>query len=226
MAAQPFERVTKLPRPRPRNRIIDRDHKSGARRRIEPPLDKLPRLQVVGEGDRTEVMTERRADPRSDCQHCGNAGDDCEIQRAPSVRSSFDFFAYSCRHGKDARIAAGNNGDVRALRGMKQRGRSSRFFFPIVRSMPALSGPRRHAIKVRSVAVERFGVGKRVLGFRRHITWIAWPQSDHGEVASHCLSPGRFSQPGTRTTAKYGASSSRLALSGIIFASAMVPRST
>ncbi len=147
-------------------------------------------------------MTERCANSCGDCEHRRNAGDNCDIQRAPSIRSRFDFLAYRCRHGEDAWIAAGNDGNVCALRGMKQRRRSSRFFFPIVRSMTALSGPYRDTVEVGAITVERLGIGERVFGFRGHITRIAWPKSDHGEAARHLLPHGRFSQPGTRTTAK------------------------
>ena len=51
---------------------------------------------------------------------------------------------------------------------------------------------------------------------------VARPKAHHGKMPAH----GRVSQPGTSTTAKYGAPSSCLAASGITTASAVVPRST
>ncbi len=76
MAAQAFERAAELPRPRPRDRIVERDDEAGARRGIEPALDQLPRLEIVGERERAEIMAERRADPRRDREHGGDAGHD------------------------------------------------------------------------------------------------------------------------------------------------------
>src|SRR6516225_6560581 len=97
--------------------------------------------------------------------------------------------------------------------------------------MTALAGSRRHALKIRAIAIERVGVGQRVRCVRSEITRITGPQADHGKTpaylsCTHDSPPGRACQPGTSTTAKYGASLSAFATSGIIFSSLIVPRST
>ncbi len=99
---------------------------------------------------------------------------------------------------EDPGIAAGNDGDAGALRGMTKRSGGARAFFAIVGSVAALARARRHAIEIGPVAVQRVRGGERLVGFRREIAGVARPQSDDGEVSAH----GRSSQPGTSTTAK------------------------
>src|SRR3989442_6473407 len=105
---------------------------------------------------------------------------------------------------------------------MPQGSRGTRAFLAVVGRIAHLSRPRRNTIEVRAVAVERVGCRERRVRLLREPARVSWAEADHGETPAH----GRPSQPGTNTTAKYGASSSALAASGITTASAMVPRST
>ena len=84
MAAQPLDGGAELPRPRPRHRIVERDDEARARRGVEPPLDQVPGLEIVGQRQRAEIVAERRADPRRDREHRGDAGHDRDVERAPS----------------------------------------------------------------------------------------------------------------------------------------------
>ena len=86
MAAQPFDGGAELPRTRARYGIVERDHKARASRRIEAALDQLPRLEIVGERERAEIMAERGADARGNREHRGDAGNDRDIERAPAFR--------------------------------------------------------------------------------------------------------------------------------------------
>ena len=123
MPAQPLERRAELPWPRPRDRIVERDDEAGGRRGIEPALDQLPGLEIVGERDRAEIVAERRADPGRDREHRRHAGHDDEIQRAPAARPRLDLRAHRGRHGEHAGIAAGDDRDLRALCRMAERRR-------------------------------------------------------------------------------------------------------
>src|SRR5208282_844882 len=122
MSAQPFDRGTKLPGPRSRDRIVKRDHETGTRRRIEPPLDQLPRLEIVGERERAEIVAKRRADPRRNSEHRRDTGYDGDVERTPDLWSELDLFANRRRHGEDAWVAAGDDGNARALRRVSERG--------------------------------------------------------------------------------------------------------
>ena len=222
MPAQAFERVAELPRPRPRHRIIKRDDETRARRRIEPSFDQLPRLEIVRERQCAKIMAERRADPRCDREHGGDSRHDGQVELAPALRSGFDGFADRGRHGEDAGIAAGDDGHARALRGVTERGGGARLLLSVLGRVALLPGALRHAVEIWRIAVKRLRGTKRILGLGGQVARVAGSEADDGEVSVH----GRSSQPGTNTTAKYGASSSALAASGIMTASAIVPRST
>ena len=114
--AQAFEGAAKLPGPRLADRIVERDDEAGAGRRVEPPFDQVPGLQIVRQRDGAEIMPERRADPGRDGQHGGDAGHDGQVDRAPFGRSGLDRLADRRRHGEDAGIAAGDDRDLCALR--------------------------------------------------------------------------------------------------------------
>src|SRR5205085_10714749 len=133
-------------------------------------------------------------------------------------------------HGEHTRIAAGDDSDLGALRGMAERVARTRRLFAVVGRMAALAATRRHAVEIRPIAIKRLRVGQRRGGLRSEITRIAGSQADHGEAPAqgwaHDSPRGRCCQPGTNTTAKYGASSSALLVSGIIFSAGIVPRST
>src|SRR4029077_2085555 len=134
-----------------------------------------------------------------------------DLKRAPGIWAGGDLLADRGRHGEHARIAAGDHSDARALRRVAERGRRTRRLFAVVGRMSTLAGTRRHAVEIRPVAIKRLRVGERGGGLRGEITRIARSQADHGDAPTHGLPPGRRSQPGTNTTAKYGASSSVLA---------------
>ena len=85
-----------------------------------------------------------------------------------------------------------------------------------------LSGARRYPIEIGTVAVERLSSAKRRSGLRRQRLPIARPKANDRERAAQ----ERFSQPGTRITEKYGATSSRFCSSITLNESAVVPRST
>ena len=83
-------------------------------------------------------------------------------------------------------------------RRMPQRGRGARAFLAVVGRVARLSRPRRNAIEIGAVAVERVGRGERRFRLAREPARIARAEADHGETPAH----GRPSQPGTSTTAK------------------------
>ena len=93
-----------------------------------------------------------------------------------------------------------------AFRRVAQRRRGARALLAVVGGVAGLSGARRHAIEIGTVAIERVGGVERRGRLRRQRLRIAGPEADDGERAAQ----DRFSQPGTRITEKYGATSSRL----------------
>src|SRR2546421_479115 len=106
MSAQSLKSVTELVGPGPRYRIIKSDHETGARGGIEPALDQLPGLEIVGERQRAEIMSERGAGARRNREHRGDARHHCHVERAPLRRPGLDRFAYRGRHGEDAQRAS------------------------------------------------------------------------------------------------------------------------
>ena len=77
----------------------------------------VPGLEIVRQRDGAEIMAERRADPRRDRQHRGDAGHDRDIELPPGGVAALDLLAHRGRHGEHAGIAAGHHRDPRALRG-------------------------------------------------------------------------------------------------------------
>ena len=118
MSAQSFEGGRQLMRSCTRNRIVERENKSRLRGGIEPALDQSPRLEIVRERERAEIMSKGSADARGDRKHCGDARHDGDVEGPPGFRSGFDLRAHRGRHGKHAGIAARDDGDACALRGM------------------------------------------------------------------------------------------------------------
>ena len=80
-AAQEIERFDDTVGPRLRRGIVERDDEIAFGRGAEPPLDDRPRLQIVGQRDRAEVVTERRAEPCGRRLHGGDAGHDRDVER-------------------------------------------------------------------------------------------------------------------------------------------------
>src|SRR5207248_11319862 len=133
-----------------------------------------------------------------------------------------DRFAHRGRHREHARIAARYDRDPRALRRVCERRCGARQLLAIVGRMAGLASARRHAIEVGSITIKRLRGIERSARVGGEPIGVARAEPNHGEMPAH----GRVSQPGTRTTAKYGALSSRFWASGIATPSAMVPRST
>ena len=168
-------------------------------------------------------MPKRRAGPRRDREHGGDAGHDGDVERAPGWRARLRSASqHRSRHGEHAGIAARDDGDLRAARGMAQSGLGARGFLAIVGGVSRLALPRRHAVEIGPIAVKRLRRIERLARFLRQIARIARAEPDHGKPPAH----GRPSQPGTSTMAKYGANVSSLSASGMTEAFAMVPRST
>jgi len=197
-AAQHVERGAELPGPRLRDRVVERDHKSRARRGGKPLLDQLPWLEVVRQRDRAEIPSQRRAHARRDREHGADAGDDCDLEVAPALRPGLDLRADGSRHGENAGIAARDKGHMRALRGMAQRRRRALSLLAVAGSMARLSSPRRDAVEIGAVAVERLGAGECGVRFRSAPARIARTKPHHAEMSAHA----RSSQPGTSTTAR------------------------
>ena len=90
-------------------------------------------------------MAERRADPRRDREHRGDARHDGQVELAPALRPGFDRFADRGGHGEDAGIAAGDDSHARALRGVSERGGGARALLAVLGSvtlLPARAGTR------------------------------------------------------------------------------------
>src|SRR5262249_41557270 len=141
---------------------------------------------------------------------------------APFARAVVDRLAHRSSHRKDARIAAGDECHLDAVRGAHQGGGGSRQLLAIVGGVAYLASDRIDPGEIRLVA-EQFA--RRPNGsarLRRDLRGIARAEPDHEQLPRH----GRASHPGTSTSAKYGASSSVLSASGSETAFAIVPRST
>ena len=63
-ALQQRESVMDAARPRGRGGIIKRNHEISACRRREPLFHARPRLEIVGQGNRAEIMSQGSANPR------------------------------------------------------------------------------------------------------------------------------------------------------------------
>ena len=198
VTAKQCERFGELPGPRTGDRIVQRNDKARRGGNVEPPLDQLPRLQIVRQRQRAEIVTERSAGPRSHRQHGGDAGNDAEVERTPCLGSGLDRFADRSRHGEHARVAAGHDSNRCAFCGVTKRGLGARAFLAILRPMPRLALARRHAIEVRAIAIQRLGGEQRVGSLLRQIAVIARAEPDHRDPPAH----GLLSQPGTSTMAK------------------------
>ena len=81
--AQEIEGLDDARRPRLRGRIVERKNKIAFGRRLQAPLDDRPGLQVVGERDRAEIVTERRAEAGRRRLHRRDPGRDRDFERAP-----------------------------------------------------------------------------------------------------------------------------------------------
>ena len=126
------ERLAELPGPGAGDRVIEGDDEAGRGRRVEAPLDQLPRLQIVGQRQRAEIVAERRAGAGRDREHGGDARHDGDVERAPGMRAALHRLQHRGGHGEHAGVAARDDGDVGAIGGMAQRSLSARAFLAIV----------------------------------------------------------------------------------------------
>ena len=69
---------------------------------------------------------------------------------ARQLSGPFSIASDSGGHGEDARIAAGHDGNTRALHGMTKRRFGARAFLPVVRSVAALPDAHRYAVEIAS----------------------------------------------------------------------------
>ena len=187
-----------LPRPRPRDGIIEREREACARSGIEAPLDQLPWLEIVRERQRAEIVAERRAGPRRDREHGGDARNDGDIERPPNVRTALDRFAHRSGHGEHAGVSARDDCRVSARSRMAERRLGARALLAIVRSMPPLTGAHRNAVEIGAVAEERVGGGERLVCLARKVALVPRAKPDDCEPPAQ----RRPSQPGTSTMAK------------------------
>ena len=126
-------------------------------------------------------------------------------------------------HGEDARIAAGDNGDVRTLRREIEREARAIKLDPVVGGMAALARALGHAVDIGAVADEIGGGGKRLGRRRREPARIAGAEADDGERGPSYAPPlARHDDERKVGSCRSSGSSD----SGKIFSSAMVARST
>ena len=147
---------------RARGRIVQRDDEVAAGGRLQPPLDRAPGLQVVGNGNGAEVGSERRAGERCRGQHGRHAGFDANVQRTPRRLARVDRFEHRRRHGEHAGIAARHDGHPPALGGEAQGVTRAVELDAIVRSVPALAG--RKLRDARQIGVVADEVGRLLAG--------------------------------------------------------------
>ena len=110
----------KAVRPARRARIVHRNREIGFRGEPQALLDHRPRLQIVGEIDRAEIMAERRAGARGGGQHRGDAGQHADGKLVP-LRRLFQRLEHGGRHREHAGVAGGDDDDLRAFGREPQR---------------------------------------------------------------------------------------------------------
>ena len=190
---------------------------------VEPALDQVPRLEIVGQRERAEVMAERRADPGGHRQHRGDAGDDGEVERAPGRpgplrsprtppppwRTRRDRRRRRPRRSRPAPRGAARPRRGRPPRGCRRHGAPGR---------RARERGRDRGRSRRCASAAR----KRRAGLRGEPARVARAEADDGEMPAHDRAlPARHQHDG-----EIGRASSVLSASGITIASVMVPRST
>ena len=156
--AQNFERIADLIGPRLRCRIVERDDEVRLRCETQTFLDRRPRFQVIGKRDGAEVVPERRTDARGGGEHRRDAGLDANINSLGRCRVFLDRFEDSRCHREDARIAAGNDGNVLPLGCQRQSPFGARQLFAIVGRFEDLPRTRRQPVHVLRIAEHDIGV--------------------------------------------------------------------
>ena len=151
-AAQQIEREVDFIRPRLGGGIEQCDHKIAVRGGPQAPLHDRPRFQIVGQGDRTEIVAQRGAEARGRSLHRGDAGQHRDVEDAPRWFSRLDRFEYGGRHTEHAWVAAGDHHHTAAFRRHRQSLARPVEFDPVVAAMTLLTGPMRDAVKIRLVA--------------------------------------------------------------------------
>src|SRR5215831_9956960 len=167
-------------------------------------------------------MAERCTDPRGNRQHRGDPGHDLHVEHTPRWRTRFDLLANRRRHGEYAGIAATHQGNLASGCCAFESGTRPQCLLAVVRWIPTLTCTNGRAVEIRSVAEQRIGGGQGGIRVRREPACISGAKPDDRKSSAH----DRASQPGTNTTAKYGAQSSGLSASAIALSPVIVPRST
>jgi hypothetical protein len=163
MRAHRVERAIELPRPRTRDRVVERHHQIGLRRVPQARLDHLPRLQVVRERDRAEVVAERRAGLRGGRERRRHAGFDAQLDGRPLRVARFvERFEHGRGHREHAGVARRHDRDAPALGRQFERMARALHFLAIVGAVHALIHPERPGHRhVGRVAEDVGGVRQR-----------------------------------------------------------------
>ncbi|KRB51431.1 hypothetical protein ASE04_11740 [Rhizobium sp. Root708] len=106
MCAQEFEGLGELPWPRFAGGIIKSNDEAAAGGSFQPAFDDLPRLQIVGERYRAEIMPERSTNPGCDRKHRSDAGKNNQLDFAPLRRPRVDRLANRGCHCKHTGVSA------------------------------------------------------------------------------------------------------------------------
>ena len=197
--SQQIECLPELMRTGLRRRVVERDdevtHGSGS----QPPIDSLPRLQIVRQRDRAKITSKRGADFGRSGQHGGNAGLDLDVEVSPMRIAALDGFKHRRRHRKHAGISAGYHRDLPAFGGERQRVTRALDLDAIVRGMTSLTGNGfRNSVEIGSIAdqVTR-GTNRSRGGWRQQLD-RSGPETDNDERTAH----SRLPWPGISTIEK------------------------
>jgi hypothetical protein len=114
-------------------------------------------------------VAEGGTDSRGYCQHCADAGDDCDIDLAPLRRSALQCFAYCGSHSKHAGVAAGDDGHRLAVNGSHEGLLSALDLLPVVGRVTSLRRSFWHPVDVRTVSEQIVGATYDCFRFRRQL---------------------------------------------------------
>ena len=137
-ASQQRESVMDAARPRGRGGVIKRDHEIRGCRRREPVFHQGPGFAIVGQGNRAEIMSQGRANPRRRRLQRRYPRANRDVDVAPVRFAIFDCLENGRRHREYARIAAGDEGDMASILDQAQRMARALHLDPIAGLMPCL----------------------------------------------------------------------------------------
>jgi hypothetical protein len=105
-APDQIQRLAQLPGARLRNGVVQGHDQIGPGRVFQPLQNDRPGLQVVGQGQGTEIMPQGRADPSRRRLGRRNPGQDHQVHGVPTgLLGLVQGFQNRRRHGEDPRIA-------------------------------------------------------------------------------------------------------------------------